>query len=248
MRFTITLSGSNSHIILPVHHNALIQSAIYHNLSPQLSNFLHNSGFIIDNRQFKLFAFSRILGKYKILRHEQKIQFENAIRLIITSPVHEFVHDITQILLKDGFRIGNQLLKVESLDIDIPMVDQDELLIQTLSPVVAYSTMNRPDGRRYTAYFEPREEDFKTIVIQNLLRKGKILYGEDYPFTETTFKPIGQHKQNVIKYIKKCHETIIKGYSGRFILKGDRKILQTAIDVGLGSKNSMGCGLVEIIK
>jgi CRISPR-associated endoribonuclease Cas6 len=248
MRFRIYLSGSTPKIILPIHHNALIQAAIYTNLSPQLAEFLHNEGYIIDNRPFRLFVFSRIIGEYQILQKEQKIIFNSPIQLIISSPIPQFLHDITQLLLKDGFRLGNQLLKVDALEVDIPFVDKNEVMVRTLSPIVAYSTMNRPDGRKYTNYFEPREEDFKQLIIQNLKRKGKLLHGEKVEKMEFMIKPIGQYRQHLIKYVKEGRETIIKGYSGRFILQGDRTLIQTAIDVGVGAKNSSGFGLLEMNK
>lgn len=248
MRFTLTLTNNKLHIDLPIHHNALLQAVIYHNLSSELAEFLHNQGFSVDNRSFRMFVFSRIIGEFTVLKEEQKIRFRSPIKLVISSPIPEFIRDISQIILKDGFRIGNQILEVQALDVDIPLVDKGEIFIQTLSPIVAYSTMIRPDGRKYTAYFEPREEDFSSNVIQNLKRKAMLLHGEKASAMHITIKPIGKHKQHIMKYIKDGHETIIKGYSGRFILKGSQPLLQTAIDVGLGSKNASGFGLVEMVQ
>ncbi|WP_286887513.1 CRISPR-associated endoribonuclease Cas6 [Aneurinibacillus sp. UBA3580] len=242
MRFSISLSGNGSYIKLPIHYNALIQAALYNQLSPEVADFLHNKGFIVDNRRFPLFAFSRIIGDYRLLRKENKIVFSNPVQLIVSSPVPEFVRDIAQILLKDGFRVGNQMLTVTSLKMDAPTVDNDEIIVQTLSPIVAYSTMKRSDGRKYTVYFEPKEDDFQSIVINNLLRKGRLLYGENTPFQPITIRPVCKYKQHVVMY----KQTIIKGYSGKFLLKGDQRLLQVAIDAALGSKNAMGFGLVEM--
>lgn len=248
MRFKITLASSNSYIILPIHYNALIQAAIYSNLSPQFAQFLHDQGFLSEKRKFRLFVFSRILGEYQILSQENKIRFKSPIKLVISSPIPQFIQDITQILLRDGIRFGNQELEIESLEIDQPMVKCREILVQTLSPVVAYSTMTRTDGRKYTAYFQPGEEDFKKLVYQNLCRKITLLYDVNPETLDFQLQPIGRHKQHLVKYIKDHKETVIKAYSGRFLLKGDEKALQAAIDVGLGSKNSSGFGLLDIIQ
>jgi len=40
---------------------------------------------------------------------------------------------------------------------------------------------------------------------------------------------------------------IIKGYSGMMELSGPPQLLQVAIDAGLGSKNSQGCGCLEVM-
>lgn len=246
MRFTLTLSSNEQFIFLPIHHNALIQAAIYSNLSPQLAEQLHEHGYTLDGRKFKLFAFSRIIGNFRILRKENKIRFTSPVQLVISSPVPEFIHDISQLLLKRGFRLGNQVLKIDSLIVDYPLVTSDEIIVQTLSPVVTYSTMIRSDGRKYTTYFEPFETDFKQQLAQNIKRKAKLLHGEKVESMEFEISPIGKYKRHVIKFVKEGRETIIKGYSGRFVIKGDPILLQTAIDVGIGAKNSSGHGLLEM--
>ncbi|KGP75443.1 hypothetical protein JT05_10495 [Desulfosporosinus sp. Tol-M] len=40
---------------------------------------------------------------------------------------------------------------------------------------------------------------------------------------------------------------IIKGYSGMMLLSGPPPLLQIALDAGLGSKNSQGCGCSEVV-
>ncbi|MFZ3132612.1 MAG: CRISPR-associated endoribonuclease Cas6 [Desulfosporosinus sp.] len=40
---------------------------------------------------------------------------------------------------------------------------------------------------------------------------------------------------------------MIKGYSGMMELSGPSQLLQVAIDAGLGSKNSQGCGCLEMM-
>ncbi|RKX92249.1 MAG: CRISPR-associated endoribonuclease Cas6, partial [Spirochaetes bacterium] len=41
--------------------------------------------------------------------------------------------------------------------------------------------------------------------------------------------------------------TIIKGWTGTFVLNGNRKILKLAYYTGLGSKNSQGFGMFEVV-
>ncbi|GAX90694.1 CRISPR-associated endoribonuclease Cas6 [Effusibacillus lacus] len=242
MRFKITLEAVNDFVSLPLQHNEFIQAAIYSSLSPDFAAFLHDKGYRIDNRRFTLFAFSRIMGTYQILRERKQIHFSNPIQLVVSSPVQEFIRDMAQLLLKDGFRIGSQYLRVTGMEIQEPKVEQEEIVVHTLSPVVAYSTLLRPDGNKYTLYFEPGESDFRRIVTDNLLRKGRLIYGEEVDFHGVQVEPVGHYKRHIVMY----KDSAIKGYSGKFRLKGDRRLLQTAIDAGLGSKNAMGFGLVEV--
>lgn len=79
---------------------------------------------------------------------------------------------------------------------------------------------------------------------KNLQKKYKAFHGTDAPEGNVKIEPIRQPKLSIIKY----KNTIIKGYSGRFILSGPAPLLQIAVESGLGSKNSQGFGCVEVEK
>ena len=51
--------------------------------------------------------------------------------------------------------------------------------MRSLSPIVAYSTLLRPDGRKYTCYFQPGEAEFSRLVAQNLERKYFVVHGRE---------------------------------------------------------------------
>ena len=44
----------------------------------------------------------------------------------------------------------------------------------------------------------------------------------------------------------KYRGTIIKGWMGRFVLNGNKKLLKLGYDCGIGAKNSQGFGMVEV--
>jgi len=57
---------SEKDVLLPVAHNHLVQALIYSNIDEKLANFLHDKSFMVEERHFKLFTFSRFSGKDKI--------------------------------------------------------------------------------------------------------------------------------------------------------------------------------------
>ena len=243
MRFKLTMTSNKGFVDLPVNYNYFVQSAIYRNLSDELATFLHDKGYIINNRKFTLFVFSRLQGRYEYLPKLRKIRFYDPIQLMISSPISQFAHDIAQILLNDGLVLNNELLKIESMEVSSPEIKENRVIVESLSPVVANSTLLRVDGKKYTLYFQPTEKDFQRIVIENLHKKAQIIFGNETKFEETILKTTGKYKKEVTKY----KDTIITGYSGKFILEGDKNLLQTAIDAGIGSKNSMGYGYINLI-
>ena len=64
MRLYVELNAMDS-IRLPIHYNYLVQSMIYQNMDREFAEFLHEQGYEVDKRKFKLFTFSRLLGQYR---------------------------------------------------------------------------------------------------------------------------------------------------------------------------------------
>lgn len=253
MRILMELSSPNNYLItLPIHYNHLIQSAIYATLDSTFATFLHDTGFEGGGRRFKLFTFSRLAGVYQFNASKAEITYTPPVKLVISSPVDEFCQSLVNGLLTQNYlRIGSTTLSLQEVKVDRPQVVTDkinihidkEIRVKTLSPVVVYSTLLRPEGSKYTCYFQPGESDFSRLVKENLNKKYQALYGEALPKGEIRIKPLHQPKLRIIKY----KNFIIKGYSGLFSMSGPASLLQVAIDAGLGAKNSMGFGCGELI-
>jgi CRISPR-associated endoribonuclease Cas6 len=238
MRLVIELTAdAGKSISLPVQYNHLIQSAIYDALAPDFAGYLHDRGYESGGRSFKLFSFSRLIGKYRL--NQGEIIFETGIKLVIVSPVQEFCqHILNGLLTASGLRLGNRILSIVSIKAELPQVAGEFLKLRLLSPTVAYSTLFKASGEKYTCYFQPGERDFTKIAAANLRKKYEACWRKSPPEGEVTIRPVGQSKLHVIQY----KGIVIKGYSGILILKGPSELLQITLDAGLGSKNSMGFG------
>ncbi len=247
MKLSITLEGKEEIITLPIHHNHYIQAALYRLLDPVYASFLHQQGYSFEKRQFRLFSFSRLLGKYSIQPEEETITFIGPIQLIVLTPLEPVSEGIiNSLIMGKEFRIGNQLLTGTAMEVDYPQVTGEEVRVRTLSPIVSYSTMLRPDGRKFTYYFEPTESEFARIVAENLYKKlkawkpGNSISEKKFNFT---IRPVNSVKRRVVMYKR----TVIKGYSGNYLLQGDPENLEFALNVGLGSKGAQGFGAIEKI-
>lgn len=70
------------------------------------------------------------------------------------------------------------------------------------------------------------------------------LNNEETEFEGTiSIKPIGNCRQQLVKY----KDFVIKGAVGKFLIKGDKRLLQMGLDAGFGGKNSQGFGCVSIL-
>lgn len=233
---------SNENIILPIHYNNIVQAFIYNNIDEELADFLHNEGYTSNGRIFKLFTFSRILQRGKKIGNN--FNFGNKLSIIVSSPLDKFCKSIANHMLQsDNLYLGKNQIKVEQIQVYNYKIKEEEIIINTLSPIVAYSTLLKHDGSKYTYYFDAYESDFNRIVSENLIRKYNALYNNDLSFENgIKIEAIGSPKTNLTYY----KNFIIKGETGKFKIKGKKELLQLAVDSGLGSKNSQGFGCVEI--
>lgn len=242
MRLLVELSCNGNDIHLPVHYNHQIQAAIYGALDPELAGFLHTKGFEVGGRSFKLFTFSRLLGEYKLAG--QDITFKSPVKLVVCSPVDQFCQSLLNGLIsKDSIQLGPVRLKVESVKVEKPMVEEDVLKLRLLSPVVAYSTLMKPEGSKYTCYFQPGEKEFTRVAGENLRKKYRALFNAEPPDGEFEVKCLKEPRLHILQY----KGLSIKGYLGPLQLKGPRELLQMALDAGLGSKGSLGFGCGEMV-
>lgn len=242
MYLTITLEPHRDPFSLPVQYNRHLQSTIYRGLSKEVGGFFHDTGFEYESRRFKLFTFSRIIGKGTLDKANSALVFSGPISFVVSSPIKQFCSSLATGLLKMGnVQIASEEFSVSSVQVAEPKIETSSILVRCLSPVTVYSTMTRYDGTKYTVYFDPREPEFGRLVLSNLSKKYELLVQEgppgDPPFG---ISPRGTPKLAVLEY----KGTIIKGYTCRFLLEGPRDLLQVALDAGIGSKNSQGFGCI----
>ncbi len=191
-----------------------------------------------------MFCFSRLLGRSVFDRHSGTLRFSGRLRLVVTSPDRRFCSSLATGLLRAGaIHIGGQQLPIESIETSEIQVIESQITVKVLSPVVAYSTMTRYNGEKYTCYFAPGDPDFQNIVSDNLRHKHLAFAGVDLGKEGSVgIIPLGDPRLSVVTF----KGTVIKGYTCRLRLEGPMPLLQIAVDAGLGSKNSQGFGCLEV--
>ena len=227
---------------LPLHYNHLVQSAIYNNLDRDTAQKIHEEGFPYEKRNFRFFTFSRLMGTYRADPKAQKIFFSSDIGLIISSPLEMFCTSLLEHFLKVGYiRLGERKLELIEVKIKQEKIVENHITFRTLSPVVTYSTIIKPDNKKYTYYFRPGEPEFTRLINENLKKKYFIIHKtEDFP-GEIMVNPINQPRLSVIKY----KGIVIKVICVCWIL-GPSSVLQVALDTGIGGKNSQGFGCIAL--
>lgn len=224
----------------------LFQGMLYDLLPAAFAKFLHDTGFETEKRRFKLFAFSWPRGKGRPSFTDKHIVLKTPVQITIASPVDATVSGLSNgVLGKSNVRIGNSMLFCTEILARNPIVDCEEISVYTLSPITCYSTLYKKTGEPYTLYHSPVESEFISQIHTNLARKYTALFPDrTIPEGNVRITPLGEIREQVARF-RPDDPRPIKGWWGRFRLRGPRELLQTALDCGLGAKNSAGFGCVE---
>lgn len=244
MRIRLTFGSAKGMVSLPRHYNEHIQGFIYRHLDAQLARRLHEEGQLDPQgkRRLKLFTFSRLMGKWRL--EGGRIVFSGPVRLVIASPMNDFLESlVTHLMRKQSLELNGGQLELISIEVEPPIEWRRPLLVQTLSPITVYSTVRTFEGRQKTYYYTPWEKEFEELLLLNLQRKIRTWQGFEVE-VEGTIQPfrVSPRDEHVIKY----KGTVIKGWTGVYRLDLPPDLLEMAYQAGLGAKNSQGFGCVEV--
>lgn len=236
---------SEKDFVIPIHYNHHIQSLLYGSISPRLAEILHDYGFPLEKRRFRLFTFSRILGEYRINRDKKEMVFSSPFRFFVSSVMREFIEEIAEELMRrESVEICSQRISLNSVEVSDLSINRERLGIKMLSPITIYSTLLRADGKKKTYYYTPFEKEFSQLISENARKKFRAFY-EREPDGEIRLTPlnVNTNNQKVISY----KGTVIKGWMGIYELSGNPELMKMVYDTGLGGKNSQGFGCFEIL-
>ncbi|MGN0362496.1 MAG: CRISPR-associated endoribonuclease Cas6 [Bilifractor sp.] len=237
-------------LTLPVGYHSIVQGFIYQILSdnPLYSGFLHDHGYQAEGRQYKLFVFSLLQGRYEI--HMPNITFFDSVSFEIRSPEENFCDILCQsILHTDIFVLNHQRIYLNSVEILKKKIISDQITIDMLSPLCVHTSYFDESGKRKTNYLSPVDPNFQFLLNENLRHKlGS--FSSRLPNGMIRLKPFvlqdGQMPSRD-KYVTRFHNhIIIIAWRGRYDLSGDPEDLTFLYDSGIGDRNSQGFGMFQM--
>ncbi|GAB6876613.1 CRISPR-associated endoribonuclease Cas6 [Thermaerobacter litoralis] len=171
------------------------------------------------------------------------IRFAGSVRLTVSSPYAPVVHAVASRALQLGsLRLGSQVVEVESVRFEELPPITPPVTLRARTPITVYSTVNRPDGSRFTYFFEPRSGEFERLVAENLVRKWEAFTGRTYEGPGIQIRWRGAARGHVARF----RHGIIKGFTGTFEASGDPALIALGLEAGFGSKNAQGFGLCDL--
>lgn len=248
MRVRITLKSKTLPVRIPVNYQHFILRNLMEFYEPikeslHLEKELKQADRILD--YFKYICYSHL--------HLFKPHFEDGcliatkekVWFFVSSPIDSLIaHLFTLNLIDKEFIVGDQVFYVENIELVNAPSFKRKIIGEALSPISLSVLM---EDRPSPTYLNWNDQDWVQQIRRNLVRKYQLLHGK---------KPANSHFEFIWDFSKgeprsrlitleKLNETQFKvrGWMGKFLLKGDKSLLKIAWEWGLGEKNYLGFGM-----
>lgn len=244
MQLKLTFDIQNN-LTLPLGHHAALQGFIYYLLgeNPSYAKFLHDEGYLDGAHKFKLFVFGPLQGKHSISNN--KITYYDKVSLEVRSPKKDFCNILMSSLQKvEDTKLFNQDIKLSDCSFSMRTIMESDINIIMQAPITLSTTYYENDKKK-TRYISPVDSDFAEAFSHNLESKYRAAFQHDLP-TEVKLEPVSYYDSD--KYVTKFNGIYVTGWKGKYRLCGNPEILTFLYDTGIGSRNSQGFGMFDILK
>ena len=250
MRIQI-LADVGDGLTIPINYNHWLSATIYHFLARadgEYAAFLHNDGYIVEKKHFKLFTFSQLMARQRRIDN-QHIHFGSTLLWYVSSPVERFLSHFANTLLTEGrLFVGPHRLQIQ--DVRVPRVPHftPEMHFRCLSPIVM-STSREQNGKLQCHYCLPDEAALPELIRMNLIRKHVAFYGKPPHNDSLTFHFDADYlhrKHGRVTRLVNYKGIKIRGILCPLSVVGSPALIRVGYECGFGDKNSAGFGMVEV--
>lgn len=257
MRIRIEVQSALDKFILPQGYNPYVQGLV----NACIPEDIKWSGIATGTEEahFKLFTFSQLYAKSVeridiALRDGVEADGHVHYQLVMSSPVWfylsspspEFIEALVPRLEQaHDLHLERNLVQsvrvVAAYPVTIPTHGLVTWRIRTISPITVYQSESKDSNSAH--YFAPDDPLFSKIVLDNAVRKYYAWTQEKAPSDGFSISCLDHTPHLAVISFK---DTPVHGYTGRFQLTGDAKLLSFLYESGLGGKNSHGFGMFDI--
>lgn len=263
MRLRLTLKCLENNVDIPYNYHYQVSSAIYGLLkfsSPEFSAFLHDCGYRLEGKNYKLFTFSFKPRQFKPTVSSLHLTSPEA-ELYVSSPlVDDFIKNfVISTFEKSRFVLsfgGREIIFTIQFAEVLPLPKFYETMNFFLSTPMVLSTKRIFKDELKQYYLRQDDNDLiDRILLQNLQNKYKLLYKKEPTESELSLKWDNEFllkkKNRITKKVtinvNGLYPIDIIGLQAPFKIKASPELLQVGYECGFGEKNSMGFGMVEAV-
>jgi CRISPR-associated endoribonuclease Cas6 len=254
MRLALSLRPDRVPCTIPFDYAHALTAVVYGFLdsaSHDYARFLHDEGYRSGAKRFKLFTFSQLLIPQREIAQGGLRCLSSEISWQISSPISEFIEHLAQGLLSLGrMRVGANEFALERVEVlPVPRFSS-EMSFRSLSPTVVAVGSER-EGKFGARYLRADDPALSQALRKNLLKKFVLVYGREpasrelfVEFDREYLRRKGEEIYRLVDY----KGTKIKAIMAPFTVRGSPELIEIGYEAGFGEKNSMGFGMVEVVK
>jgi len=266
VRLHLTLRPVNGQCSFSLSYSYYLATAIYkwiETSSPTYSAFLHNPGFQVvgTTKRFRHFCFSQLrVPLHKVCDGRLHV-LSPTVYWDVSMPVDASrEHLVIGMFERRQFYIERKenMFVVEHIDVQPPPHWTRRMKFSLLSPLTV-STLKEYNGKLQTHYLLPDDPRLSDLLRANIINKYVSLYDaepEDSSFVCTLDQEYIRRRTAEGKRITtlttikegRDEETRVRGFMCHFTLEGNPELIRLAYESGLGEKNAMGFGMMEVVK
>lgn len=259
MRLKIVARAEKGFFI-PYDYHYRLHAAIYGMIaqsSEKYAEFLHDTGFLDENKSLKLFTFSKLFFHNNTRSHKG---FNNVKELTFyfSTPIpNSFEHVVLGIFSKEKLSLSSYQnpneFYVKHVETIAELQFKSQMKFTCLSPIAVAKKDEKYQGKHYLDYMIPIEkENYLSSLKNNLLRKYRMIHNQQFVGDNAfqfSFDPeyIVKRQGKIRKNIKFKNSRII-AMEAPFTIIADPELIKIGYECGFGSENSAGFGMAEVTK
>ena len=242
--------------MLPMDYQYYLSAWIYKVIGkadPEFSTFLHSEGYTVGNKRFKLFTYSPLnfgrptLWKEKSLFEIHTDQLNLFVSFHLAQAAEKFIIGLFN---NQEVYVGDQF---NGLDLVVKQVERlpEPTLMNTMSyravsPVVISL---RSENSKYAQYLSPVDTNYIDLLRQNLCNKYDSIPNVDPLSKDLSFEfKLNSEPKSKLVTVKPYtpEQSKVRGFVFDFTLNCPLEMHRLILSSGIGEKNSMGFGWVEV--
>jgi CRISPR-associated endoribonuclease Cas6 len=246
---------------LPFNYHYQFSSAIYLLLkfsSSEFSDFLHNIGYKLNGKPYKLFTFSLKFEKYSTSNSEIILESPNIFLTVSSPKIDEFIKNFVigsfeRTFFYISFGGDEHKFLIKNMEL-IPEPDFSDAMNFVLHSPMVISTPKEYNGKLSPYYLRPEEiEEINRILSINLCNKYRLINNQNIDGSvRLTWDEnyLNRHPRITKKITINEHGKYpvdIIGIQAPFKIEGSKELIKVGYDCGFGEKNSMGFGMAEVV-
>lgn len=225
-------------VTLPIAYNQLVQGLLYscwRDAYPDVHGSTQSGA-----TSMPPFTFGPLEEDIRINAKSKTVQLNGIVSFEVRSPHEELIQEVAIRLSSFAhIRLGAHELELVNLESKDRLLFPQRSRIKMRSPVVAYRTTED----RHTLYFSPADPGWIDLINANAQKKA---LAQGVPFDRPLqIIPMSKSQR---EHMTRFKGTYIKGWTGTMIVDATPDILAMLWTMGLGSKNSQGFGMFDILE